>query len=123
MKREIGEKWIAALESGEYMKGTGKLCLVTSPGHTTFCCMGVLAELAIADGEEVEKIWWNDTFAEYQGERAFLPPVVRDWAGLKTTNGKYKDENDHVYSLVELNDETDGFGSVIEIIREKTEEL
>ena len=120
MKREIGEKWIAALESGEYMKGTGKLCLVESSGHTTFCCMGVLAELAIGDGVEVEKIW-NDTFAQYQGELAFLPHVVRDWAGLKTTNGAYKDEKE--YSLVELNDESDGFEPVIEIIRNHLEEL
>ena len=41
MDKELKEKWVAALRSGDYGQTTG--CLVDGRGH---CCLGVLCEVA-----------------------------------------------------------------------------
>jgi hypothetical protein len=40
MKRELRDRWVAALRSGEYKQGRDQL---RTPGGS-FCCLGVLAE-------------------------------------------------------------------------------
>ena len=42
MKREVKDKWIAALRSGKYKQGTGCLRDIDS---NAFCCMGVLCDI------------------------------------------------------------------------------
>ena len=41
----VQEKWLQALESGEYRQGLGSLC-DESEGGMTFCCLGVFCETA-----------------------------------------------------------------------------
>lgn len=52
MNQEIKEKWTAALRSGEYEQGKGRLCTIES-GVVTWCCLGVLCDV-------VEGVEWND---------------------------------------------------------------
>jgi hypothetical protein len=46
--QEVKDKWITALESGDYKKGTGQL-----KNGNKYCCMGVLAE--ITDGVSINE--------------------------------------------------------------------
>lgn len=60
MPRELGEKWLAALRSGEYKQCAGVLkdTEVVVPDSektvTGHCCLGVLQEVADGDCERVE---------------------------------------------------------------------
>jgi hypothetical protein len=45
MKREIKEKWLAALRSGKYQQGRQGLKFKNGQGQVCHCCLGVLAEL------------------------------------------------------------------------------
>lgn len=47
MNPEIKAQWVAALRSGEYKQGTGVLRETDESGETTYCCLGVLCELAV----------------------------------------------------------------------------
>ena len=67
MNKENVKKWIAALRSGEFKQGKKRLRNLDTMGNKTYCCLGVLCEIA-----DIE-IW----------EGAVLPPVaVADWLGL-----------------------------------------
>lgn len=48
MKKELKEKWIAALESREYKQTTGALAFHDGPVNEapSFCCLGVLCVVA-----------------------------------------------------------------------------
>lgn len=46
MKAEWKKKWIAALRSGDYEQGSGQL----RPSNIRYCCLGVLADLAVQEG-------------------------------------------------------------------------
>jgi hypothetical protein len=61
MDREIRDKWCAALRSGKYEQGVGRLQSVTGK----FCCLGVLADV-------VEPDQWD----EYHHHRTFEPGAV-----------------------------------------------
>jgi len=76
------EKWITALEGGEFEQGTGKLAYSgTSPGR--YCCLGVACEVAIANGVAVVRrenvcpsyVLYDDTWAH-------LPVSVMEWLGV-----------------------------------------
>ena len=89
MKKEIRDKWCAALRSGRYEQGADALCW-----HGSYCCLGVLgAEL----GELVEA-GWNSRVGEWRHGHVLdgaEPPLSRQAElGLEG----------FVYRLIELND-------------------
>lgn len=46
MNRELMEKWVAALRSGEYTQGAEYLCQYDEDGNAVaFCCLGVLQNI------------------------------------------------------------------------------
>ncbi|MEB3367382.1 hypothetical protein [Saccharopolyspora mangrovi] len=49
MDQEVKERWISALESGQYEPGFGALRKVVD-GRETHCCLGVLADLLDPEG-------------------------------------------------------------------------
>jgi hypothetical protein len=76
MDPEKKGKWVAALRSGEYEQGTGSL---NNGGK--FCCLGVLCDLAIEAGVQMDVGSYNG-LVTYNGQQGVLPQVVMDWAGL-----------------------------------------
>lgn len=74
MRKEVKEKWVTALRSGEYEQGDGQLCIEYggTDRKPCFCCLGVLTELAVKEGV----VNW------YDPEMGFAPPRVGEWAGL-----------------------------------------
>jgi hypothetical protein len=84
MHPEIKQRWVEALRSGQYEQGTERLCTTTPDGYS-FCCLGVLTDLAVQDGAGR----WLDagceldqpTFSRCLG---VLPDRVTAWAGLSS---------------------------------------
>ncbi len=75
MKKDIKERWIKALLSGEYFQAQG--CLKYGDGY---CCLGVLCDLYLIEkgGQwEIDK----GTF-HIDDEDSLLPKKVADWAGV-----------------------------------------
>lgn len=108
MKQEIKERWVEALRSGKYEQGTGSL----TTGSGRYCCLGVLCDLAVADGaikpptlvEGVEGL--GDVMAYGpKAQTEHLPRVVQRWAGLDQDSPEVHDpDGDCWQELVELND-------------------
>lgn len=44
MNKELKDKWVKALRSGDYDQGKGALCQVSHTG-AEYCCLGVLYEV------------------------------------------------------------------------------
>jgi hypothetical protein len=103
MKPEIKAAWLSALRSGEYQQGTGSL--QSSDG--TFCCLGVLCDLAAKQGiGRWDRMDSSYTFY-YAVNGAFvcdyLPQTIQDWAGLRSVAPVASKQ-----SLASWNDGTDG---------------
>jgi hypothetical protein len=91
VNQEIKERWVAALESGEFQQGTNFLAMdsvvmdeitgreaVNEDGSLKlkrrYCCLGVLCEVAKRDG----------AIDSYDIAEPYLPRVVQEWAELPT---------------------------------------
>jgi hypothetical protein len=92
MRPEIRDRWADALESGRFKQGTDYLhAIVRYPERKdTFCCLGVLCELAVEDGIVERTDTDSGRYYRY-GSRGMsstvdLPPAVMDWAGLAHSN-------------------------------------
>ena len=99
MDKSIAERWATALESGEYVQGRGEL-----RSDQYFCCLGVLCELATADGVAIERA---DDGHGYRAAIGFLngmpPEEVYTWCGLDGALADlYADMNDSDESFEEI---------------------
>jgi hypothetical protein len=95
MKQDIKERWVAALRSGEYKQAEGYLSAITRHddgslkevvGH---CCLGVLCEIAVADGIIGKRVYAGSDSCMIYGsgsETGALPPQVQQWAGLESAD-------------------------------------
>ena len=98
----IRAQWTAALRSGNYKQGQRNL-----RKNNQFCCLGVLCDLAAADGiVEVTPASEGDGIWDYGGDIGVLPHVVWEWAGLDDSSPMvYMDGR--ACELTVLNDEDD----------------
>lgn len=123
MKKEIAEKWIEALESGEY--GQTKEVLHDDNG---FCCLGVLCNVAQKEGlGKWDRFDQHSPFAfqpvgeDADPEETMLPRDIRDWAGMKSTDGTRGGKRKELWKL---NDESGfNFKRIANIIRKEWESL
>ncbi len=88
MNPEIKQLWLNALRGGEYEQGHGYLRR-NKAEQDSFCCLGVLCDLAEQAGVigEPEESDWSggETYIyrdDYEGEETILPEGVARWAGL-----------------------------------------
>lgn len=98
MKQDIKERWLAALRSGEYPQAEGYLAPAIMDDDEQykprgFCCLGVLCEIAVADGI-VERAL-NGEHYEYADEGSELPDAVQRWAGLSQAIPDVRTEHIH----------------------------
>lgn len=89
MDAKVKKLWVNALRSRKFRKGTK--CL--RPTANTFCCLGVLSELALR----------RKVINNYEYEDGSLPDAVRDWAGLSDVDPDVKFKGEKL-CLSELND-------------------
>lgn len=104
MNNEVKARWVAALRSGDYVQGHDRLTSSTGRGFA-HCCLGVLCELAVADGVVTRNV--EHGTVTYGGEEMYLPSVVRSWAALGRNPVVRLDNVD--VGLATLNDGTDGY--------------
>ena len=129
MNKEVKALWIAALRSGEYKQGKGSLHLV-NPSGETYCCLGVLCDLAwkagivertFLEGDEAGMV---GAYKYGVGEDAYtgvLPSDVMGWSGVEFEDGQYGDGcSDNFGRLTNLNDVLDyNFNQIADVIEEK----
>lgn len=89
----------AALRSGEYPQGRG--CLRNSDGY---CCLGVLTEVAIANGLQGVSVSQGRVGWNYNGESALLLQAVADWYGLDSDDPALRAPDGTRTSCIEAND-------------------
>lgn len=130
--KEVRKLWVEALESGDYKKGVGWLRTIDRDGTDRFCCLGVLCDLAskhgVATGEElmdsgVRCFKYSSPIDCGDNARRVAPNCVKDWAGLWTPGGEFRNYDMQDGSLWCVNDHSDDFTNVIEIIKSEPEGL
>ena len=125
---ENAERWVEALESGDYKQGVSRL----RPREDRYCCLGVGCNLYNPKG-------WHyplDVF-DFMDSSSTLPDEVAEWLGLRDQFGHFEctdeihdlvcQENDGYFplggesglgtSLVSLNDGGISFLTIARIIR------
>lgn len=143
MNPEKKQLILEALRSGEYQQTKGRLHRVSSEGQHSYCCLGVICEVAIADGLSlgsrpsddlgVIEYFWNG-----ESDRSVLPlPVVR-WLNASSDNPVVNVSRELVrqynedpspeeerpdsrvpYSLADLNDAGVPFEVIADLIEEQ----
>lgn len=120
MRKEIAMEWVEALPN--YTQRQGALCKGDS-----FCCLGVLCELAVKHGvippRRLGRKGDVDYF-EYAGKNGCLPTEVVAWAGMYDAGGTFRPEYGKPgKSLINLNDSGMSFKAIAEIIERDWELL
>ena len=114
MRKEIADKWVEALRSGEYGQLKGGLANVDRSQH---CCLGVLCELAIKDGVSVYLEPDQPTHASwirFDDLLGALPERVGTWAGMTISKGRV---------LAAMNDAGKSFAEIADVIESDWETL
>lgn len=118
MNERIGRLWIDALRSGKYEQGFGAL-----NRNGKFCCLGVLCEVAIAEGIKLEvgnRSHPSDDateFVYYDGRNAALPIAVREWAEMYSEIGIIDLSVEPKQILVVINDSRNvDFNEIADVI-------
>ncbi len=99
MKQDIKERWLAALRSGEYPQAEGYLAVAAmregEHRPVGFCCLGVLCEIAVADGVVERELMLGGDHFLYSNEGSELPSEVMRWAGLDQAIPDVRTEHIH----------------------------
>ena len=83
MNPELKGRWTTRLRSGDYQQGKSAL-RKRGEDSDSFCCLGVLCEIAVEDGqvhrpEQPEVVGWH---YNYNGEGGLLPVELEAWSGI-----------------------------------------
>ena len=81
MNKEIKERWVAKLRSGDCLQGRSGLKYDCN-GETRYCCLGVLTELYAQ--EHGIKFTVNGNKLKYDQGEELICEAVRVWAGLES---------------------------------------
>lgn len=130
MNPEVKALWTAALRSGDYTQGKGKLSRKGVDGAPDQdCCLGVLTKLAVEAGIAVEVANSDSAIRTYRdgvdgaswAEGSVPPRVVIQWAGLSEQNPtiegvSFEDEDGEARSVGSLAEANDKAGYTFEQI-------
>lgn len=121
MNKEIKEKWLEALRSGEYKQARSTLRI-----YDNYCCLGVLCNIYHKEtGNGEWKALYEDVFRFYSpndNERYTLTTDIINWAGLNENVNprnpivKYKEQEEF---LATLNDNGISFDNLANIIEKE----
>jgi hypothetical protein len=122
MKKEIADKWVAALRSGKYQQGTGAL-----NSNNRFCCLGVLCDISgvgawSADFNGTFYIIPDDQFED--SSDIYLPHGVMEWAEMDDAEGYVGfDTSPGPSHLTGMNDSGMTFEEIADVIENNHEIL
>lgn len=120
--KEIADIWATALESGDYKQGKGWL-KQQQDGSYSYCCLGVLCELAGLECKETTtncQYSYGDITAidDYLCKSdSFLPINFSDELKMKHLGAFLSKENEY-HRLTTLNDDGFSFTEIAAVIRE-----
>ncbi len=118
MDKEIKERWLRDLRSGEFKQGRGRL----RKFNGEYCCLGVLANQGAL--ENVAS-WTEGNYGYYVGggNIAILSAKLVTWSGLSDEFGVLPKPvqfgNKLCRSLTDLNDEGMSFKEIADVIEEQ----
>lgn len=82
MNKDIKLEWVKRLRSGTYAQGRNHLAVVDSLGTKSYCCLGVLCEIAVE--HKLINTQVSITGGIMFGCTTTMPSAaVRQWAGLE----------------------------------------
>jgi len=118
MKKEIAEKWVKALRSGDYQQGIKRLKI-----ENRFCCLGVLCDISKLTEWDIDQCYFDKI--------GILPTEVMEWAGMRDSagiaykTGNYNELNydDGTIHLTNFNDKGYSFTKIADIIEQNWEIL
>lgn len=121
MDPAIKARWVARLRSGKYVQGEHRLKQRKNHEKSKYCCLGVLAEMAVEDGVIDPPVKTVDGAYRFDGDTHVLGEKIRDWAGLEESNPTIRDVHatGSRDSLAELNDNGKSFSEIADIIEQK----
>ena len=131
MRKEVMKKWVKALRSGKFKQGQGTLKQYNSKGVVQHCCLGVLCELYNENMKKNHKKTLPEKICDTCCSRStkfgtktdILPTQVKNWAGMKSTEGDWTTENGLKDSLIDWNDSGKTFKSIANAIDNNWEKL
>jgi hypothetical protein len=97
MNQDLKTRWLAALRSGEYRQGRGRLRDGDGDVYA-YCCLGVLADLIDSEG-------WDGCDNSWKGRMSYLPESLA--AGLIQPETE---------ALAVLNDSGASFAAIADVI-------
>lgn len=111
MKKKIADRLVRALRSGKYKQGEGHL-----NRHDSFCCLGVLCDLAEKSG--IVKSDYDYNVTTYDNKSCTLPQSVQEWSGIHTELGIFDKSSTRskFKSLAEMNDNNVPFKTIANFI-------
>jgi hypothetical protein len=122
VKKDVKEKWVKALRSGEYKQGMGTL-----KREDKYCCLGVLCDL---HAKETGKTWYQQhsyaftrkivsrkIVSLYEGAVTEVPNSVAEWAGFSELDPKM-DPKIGLRHATQLNDNGYSFEQIADLIEE-----
>jgi len=101
MNKKIAKLWTTALRSKKYKQGQLRL---NTPYNGSYCCLGVLCEVMISEGNHLVKRSEDDS-TTFDEEEFGLPHSVAEWSGMHSPVGTFTDINGYITSLVIKNDQ------------------
>lgn len=113
MRKELAQRWIDALRSGEYTQGRNFLRRPGAAGDPDlYCCLGVLCEIAVQDKvirPSMIGVGCNDNSVYiYEGFAEQIPPQkVAEWSGVP---------HEDLHQLAQYNDVGHSFNEIAERI-------
>jgi hypothetical protein len=127
MKKEVAQKWVEALRSGEYQQSMKALKTVeaSAESRTGYCCLGVLCDLSrvgswrSTKSPELAAYQTGNEINDYQNI-SWPPPEVLNWAGMRHNTGFIDSQG---YSLSNMNDDGATFEEIAALIERYWEEL
>lgn len=113
MKKNVADKWVKALRSGEYEQ-----TVETLQDAGGYCCLGVLCRVGEKLGVTVDS-----EYNELGGDTLEDQPDILEWSGLKSTQGSFGSSG-VLTALTALNDnENYDFNKLADTIEENWEQL
>lgn len=135
LRKSVRRRWVEALRSGEYQQTIGVLSELDGDRVVGNCCLGVLCELARADGLDLSIDARREERSEghlsvavdarsYDGESTMPPQSVAEWAGSEQPryeDWKVRREETGTYgeahpSLADQNDRGATFDQIADLI-------
>jgi hypothetical protein len=100
MRATALDAWLKALRSGEYRQGENRLCTLSEDGAKSFCCLGVLSDLAVKEGACVWSKYPHAQGAEGVGhDLHYLSEAVIEWSGLQQLSAEQIKFNNLVVAI------------------------